>query len=150
MKKFISIFLCSCILMLPTGCRSSKLLTSEEAETMKEAQNYLVLHTPNRNYKIFNYKFTKDSIEGDLRVISPSKSKTINLYTKMIFNIKLNRNTSEFMRLSKSDITKITYKEFSAGNTIIAVVGVLGILVVAAAIVANSMSFNLDLSGLSD
>lgn len=150
MKKFISILLCYCILMLPTGCRSSKLLTSDEAETKKGTQNYLILHTPNRDYKIFNYKFAKDSIEGDLRIFSPGKSKTINLYTKMIFNIKLDRNSSEFVRISKSDITKITYKEFSAGNTIIAVVGVLGILVVAAAIVANSMSFNIDLSGLSD
>ena len=150
MKKFISILLCYCILILPTGCNSTKLITADEAETKQGTQNYLILHTPNRNYTIFNYKFTKDSIEGDLRIISPGKSKTINLYTKMIFNIKLNRNSSEFVRLSKSDITKVTYKEFSAGNTIIAVVGVLGILVVAAAIVANSMSFNIDLSGLSD
>lgn len=150
MKKFVSILLCYCILMLPTGCRSSKLLTTDEAATMKEAQNYLVLHTPLRNYKIYNYKFTNDSIEGDLRAISPSKSKTINLYTEFNFDINLNRNSSKFVRLSKSDITKITYKEFSTEKTILAVVGGLGILVILAVIVANSMSFNMDFSGLGE
>jgi len=150
MKKFVSILLCYCILMLPTGCRSSKLLTTDEAATMKETQNYLVLHTPLRNYKIYNYKFTNDSIEGNLRVISPSKSKTINVYIKFNFDVNLKSNSSEFVRISKSDITKITYRKFSAEKTIIAAVGGLGILVILASIVANSMSFNIDLSGLGE
>ena len=150
MKKFVSILLCYCILMLPTGCRSSKLLTTDQAETVKGAQNYLVLHTPLRNYKIYNYKFTKDSIEGDLRIISTSKSKTINLYTELNFDIKLSSNSTEFVRLSKSDITKVMYTKFSAKNTTLAVIGGLGILAILAAIVANSMTFNLDLSGLGE
>ncbi|BBE18970.1 hypothetical protein AQPE_3143 [Aquipluma nitroreducens] len=150
MKKFISILLCYCILILPTGCHTSKLLTADEAEAKTGTQNYLILHTPNRNYKIFNYKFTKDSIEGDLRILSPGKSKTINLYTEMNFDIKLSRDSSEFVRISKADITKITYKEFSMQNTIIAVVGVLGVFAILSVIVANSMSFNIDLSGMSN
>ncbi len=150
MKKFVSILLCYCILMLPTGCRSSKLLTTDQAETMKGTQNYLVLHTPLRNYKIYNYKFTKDSIEGDLRIISPSKSKTINLYTELNFEIRLNSNSTEFVRLSKSDITKVTYKKFSTKKTILVVIGGLGILAILAAIVANSMTFDIDLSGLGE
>lgn len=150
MKKFVSILLCYCILMLPTGCRSSKLLTTDQAETMKGTQNYLVLHTPLRNYKIYNYKFTKDSIEGDLRIISPSKSKTINLYTELNFEIRLNSNSTEFVRLSKSDITKVTYKKFSIKKTILVVIGGLGILAILAAIVANSMTFDIDLSGLGE
>lgn len=147
MKKFISILLCYCILILPTGCHTSKFLTADEAETKMGAQNYLILHTPNRNYKIFNYKFTKDSIEGDLRIISPGKSKTINLYTEMNFDIKLSRDSSRFVSISKSSISKITYMEFSSGNTILAVIGILGVLVGIAAIAANNMSFNIDLSG---
>lgn len=147
MKKFISILLCYCILILPTGCHTSKLLTADEAETKMGTQNYLILHTPNRNYKIFNYKFTKDSIEGDLRIISPGKSKTINLYTEMNFDIKLSRDSSKFVSISKSNISKITYMEFSSGNTILAVIGILGVLVGIAAIAANNMSFNIDLSG---
>jgi hypothetical protein len=150
MKKFISILLCYCILMLPIGCNSTKLITSDEAETKKGTQNYLILHTPERNYKIFNYKFTKDSIEGDLRIFSAGKSKTINLYTEMNFNINLSRNSSEFVSISKSDISKITYMEFSSGNTILGIVGVLGVLVVIAAIAASNMSFNIDLSGLNE
>ena len=150
MKKFISILLCYCILILPTGCHTSKLLTADEAETKRGTQNYLILHTPNRNYKIFNYKFTKDSIEGDLRIISPGKSKTINLYTEMNFDIKLSRDSSKFVNISKSNISKITYMEFSSGNTILAVIGILGVLVGIVAIAANNMSFNIDLSGTSN
>lgn len=147
MKKFISILMCYCILILPTGCHTSKLLTADEAETKAETQNYLILHTPNRNYKLFNYRFIKDSIEGDLRIISPGKSKTINLYTEMNFDIKLSRDSSRFVSISKSSISKITYMEFSSGNTILAVIGILGVLVGIAAIAANNMSFNIDLSG---
>ena len=150
MKKFVSILLCYCILILPTGCHTSKLLTADEAEAKTGTQNYLILHTPNRKYKIFNYKFTKDSIEGDLRIFSPGKSKTINLYTEMNFDIKLSRDSSEFVSISKSNISKITYMEFSSGNTILAVIGILGVLVGIAAIAVSNMSFNIDLSRMSN
>lgn len=150
MKKFISVLLCCCILMLPAGCRSSKQITTNEAETMKGAQNYLVLHTPNRNYKIYNYKFTNDSIEGNLRLITPSKPNTINVYTEMNFDIEFNRNTSKFIKLAKSDITKVTYSRFSIENTVLAALGGLGMLAIVAAIVANSLNFNVGLSGLNE
>jgi len=150
MKKVISILLCYCILILPAGCRSSRLLTTDEAETMKGAQNYLLIHTPTRTFKIYNYKFINDSIEGDLLINSPTNAHTISLYTNLNLDIKTNIRSSKFIRLSKSDITKITYSEFSIENTLLLTVGIFGILAILAVIVGNSMSFNIDVSGLGE
>lgn len=132
--------LCYCILMLPTGCRSSKLLTAEEAATMERTKDFLVLHTPTRDYKIYNYKFTNDSIIGDLRIHSPGEMNIINIYTEMIFNMKLDRNSSKYFRLSKSDIKKITYKKFCLETTILTSLGGIGIVAIIAAIITNSMT----------
>lgn len=149
MKKIISILLCYCILMLPSGCRSSKPLTADDAATMKRIRNFLVLHTPTRTYKMYDYKFTTDSIEGNLRIYPPGQmTNTINIYTEMNFELKLDRNSSKYTRLSKNDITKITYKKFSLENTILLTLGVFGSIAILAVIVANSMSFDINLSGM--
>ncbi len=143
MKKVVSILLCYCILMLPTGCRSSKLLSKDEATTMGKGQKYLVLHTTKERFKIYNYKFTNDSIKGDLRKFSGNIKNTINVYTDFIFDIKLDNVSSQYIKLARSDIRKMTYVKFSAGNTILAVLGGVGIIAIIAVIVANSMTFDL-------
>jgi hypothetical protein len=98
---------------------------------------------------MYNYKFTNDSIEGDLRIYPPGKmTNTINIYTEMIFNIKLDRNSSKYTRLSNNVITKITYAKFSLENTTLLSAGIVGILVILAVIVANSMSFDINFNGL--
>lgn len=147
MKKFISILLCYCVLTLPTGCTMYKPLATVDAETVPGAQNYLILHTPTRNYEISNYKFTRDSIEGNLGRNVSSRMNTINIYTQLNFDIKLNMTSTKFIRISKSDISKISYRKFSLGNTILLIAGGAGAIAVLAAIVANSMSFNIDLNG---
>jgi hypothetical protein len=64
----------------------------------------------------------------------------------MTFDLKLDHNSSKYISLSKSDITKITYKKFSLENTILVTLGGVGILAIIAAIVANSMTFTINLS----
>jgi len=141
MKKLISILLTICILILAPGCQSAKLLSMDEASAMSTDKKYIVLHTPKRTYKLYNYKFTDDSIEGDLMKFSGKNTYAINMYTIFILDFKLENKESQYIKLPKSVIEKITYAKDSPGKTALAVLGGIGVIVLIGVIIVNSMSF---------
>jgi hypothetical protein len=141
MKKSISILLCYCILALSTGCQTTRLLSIDEASAMNADKKYIVLHTPQSTYKLVNYKFTDDSVEGDLMNFSGKNAYAINIYIALLLEVKLDVNELKYIKLQKSVIQRITYTKDSPGKTVISVLGIMGVIW----IIANNMTFNVGL-----
>jgi len=109
MKKIISIILAFCMLILQTGCStSSKLLSMKEAKTIKN-KKYLVLHTPTKTYKLYNYNFTEKTLEGSLAVFSNNNKSKIHVYTNQIFDPKPSLDYDQFVTINEINIQSINY-----------------------------------------
>lgn len=131
MKKFVSILLAYCILILPTGCTTTKYLSLEEASSVKTDKNYLVLHTPQKLYKLYDYKFTENALEGTLKQYSGKKNNKLQVYTPINFELKSDINSNQFITLERVNIEKITYSTPEADKTVwIIGAGVLTIIVI--------------------
>lgn len=141
MKKLISILLSICVLIFAPGCQSAKLLSMDEASAMSTDKKYIVLHTPKRVYKLVDYKLTDDSVEGNLMKFSGKNTYAINMYTIFILDYKLDNEESQYIKLPKSVIEKITYAKPSPEKTALAVLGGIGVIVLIGVIAVNSMSF---------
>jgi len=142
MKKIVSILLVFCILSFSPGCQSAKLLSMDEASTMSTDKKYIVLHTPKRVYKLVDYKFTNDSVEGNLMKFSGKNTYAINIYTIFILDYKLENEERQYIKLPKSVIEKITYAKDSPEKTILAVLGGIGVIVLIGVIAVNNMTID--------
>jgi hypothetical protein len=142
MKKLISILLSICILILAPGCQSAKLLSMEEASAMSTDKKYIVLHTPKWTYKLYNYKFTDESIEGDLMKFTGKNTYAINVYTIFLLDFKLDNEESQFVKVPRSVIEKITYAKDSPEKTALAVLGGIGVVILIGVIAAHNITID--------
>ncbi len=125
MKKTVSILFIICIFSAYfVGCKTHQILSVSEASEIKNAKNFLLLHTPSRTYKLYNYKFSDTMLSGDLMEKTKTKGYTINVHTKRDFYAELDENTVYSYELAMSDIDKITYSKVSTGKSILFGIGI--------------------------
>ena len=140
MKRIISILLASCILMLPTGCSTSKLLSMEEASLVKN-NKYLLLHTPTKTYNLYNYKFSENTLEGNLAAFSKNSKARINVYTDQIFDLKPTPNNKQFISLNVINIQSIKYfKSNTAKMSFITIASVVSAYILASLVIDEPIS----------
>jgi hypothetical protein len=84
---------------------------------MQPHKDYIVLHTPDKVYKLSNYKFSNDSLIGEMSRFSGSKIGVIHVYTNMIFNLTFDSESFKNLNLPKTHIQKIKFKKFSIAKT---------------------------------
>ena len=140
MKRIISILLAYCILILPTGCSTSKLLSMEEASFVKN-KKYLVLHTPTKTYTLYNYKFSENTLEGNLAAFSNNSKAKINVYTDQIFDLKPTVNNKQFISLNVINIQSIKYfKSKAAKMSFITIASVVSAYILASLVIDEPIS----------
>jgi len=134
MKKLISVFLVLGILNITfSGCTSSKLLSVEEASQIQPDKKYLILHDLHREYTLNNYEFADNKLKGELTRLSKIHGYNIHVYTSHNFDVKVDKNSSLYVELDRSEISKITYTKIKTGSTILlATGGILGIMFIIA------------------
>ncbi len=134
--------LCYCILALSSGCQTTRLLSIDEASNMSADKKYIILQTPQRTYKLVNYKFTDEYVEGDLMQFSGKNTNAINIYTALLLDVKLDVDEIKFIKLQKSAIQKIDYTKESSGKTVITIVCIMGVIIIGGVIASNNMTFS--------
>jgi len=134
MKKLISVILVFGILNISfSRCTSSKLLSVEEASQLQPDKKYLILHDLHWEYTLNNYEFTDNKLKGELTKLSKIYGYNVHVYTPHNFNVKVDKNSSLYVELDKSEISKITYTKIKTGSTILlAAGGILGIMFIIA------------------
>ena len=130
MKKLTTYILIFCVLNISfNSCVTSSLISVEEINEMAN-NKFLIIHTPQKNYKLVDYIFTDHKLEGKLEILTKYKGFNIHVYTLRNFNIKLDKNSSEYVEVLESEISKITYKKEKVGLTIlVAASSMLGIII---------------------
>lgn len=133
MKKLISVILVFGMLNVTfTGCKSSKLLSIDEASQKQHRYKYLILHDQKKNYILNNYEFTDTKLKGELTKISKKGGYNIHVYTSLSFEFEVVKNSSQYFEMDKSNISKITYTKNNTGATILLIAGgLVGIFIVA-------------------
>ena len=125
MKKTASILFIVCILNTSLiSCKTHKILSVNVASGIKNAKNSLLLHTPSKTFKLYNYKFSDTMLVGELMEKTKIKDYVIHVHTKQNLQFEFDGNTIHYCELSISNIEKITYSEVSAGKTILFVAGI--------------------------
>lgn len=130
MKKVISILLAICILIIPSGCRSNKDLTMQKA-SRKVHYNFLVLHTPENVYDLYNYKYKRGILVGQLRKSSYHKKKTIHVYTNQKLNIEPSLDSYQKVYIEKSDIA-LTSRRKLQERKIVQKAGIISVIFITA------------------
>lgn len=117
MKKLISFLLAYCLLVMQFGCITTRSWSHEKALSMEQWNQSLVLHTKTRNYKLSNYMFTEDFLQGNLMKYSRPKEKTVHVYT----NLDLNGYTEsgQLIFLERLNIERIIFKNHSKVHPVI-------------------------------
>jgi len=145
MKKIISILLAYCILLLPTGCSTSKLLSMKEASLVKN-KKYLVLHTPTKTYNLYNYNFSENSLDGSLAAFSKDKKARIHVYTNQIFDLKPTLEYDQFISLKDVNIQSINYSKPRGEKAFIITIASVVSFFILASVLTDGPITNLELS----
>lgn len=103
--------------MVLASCTSMKSVSVDQATIIQPSKNYIVLHTPNKLYKLNDYKFSNDTLIGELNKFSGSKTGVIHVYTNMVYDIDFDSGSFKNLKLHKSNIQKVTFKKFSFAKT---------------------------------
>jgi hypothetical protein len=99
------------------SCTSIKPISIDRASSIQSQKDYIVLHTPDKVYKISNYKFSNDSLIGEMSRFSGSRNGVIHVYTNMIFDLTFDSESFKDLNLPKAHIQKIKFKKFSIAKT---------------------------------
>ncbi len=99
------------------SCTSIKPISMDRALSMQPQKDYIVLHTPDKVYKLTNYKFSNDSLSGEMSRFSGSKNGVIHVYTNMFFNLTIDSESFNNLNVPKTHIQKIKFKKFSIAKT---------------------------------
>jgi hypothetical protein len=99
------------------SCNSIKPISIDRASSIQSQKDYIVLHTPDKVYKISNYKFSNDSLIGEMSRFSGSRNGVIHVYTNMIFDLTFDSESFKDLNLPKAHIQKIKFKKFSIAKT---------------------------------
>lgn len=127
MKKIASIFLAMLILNASfISCKSSKMLSIDEASEMKEKEKYLVLHTQKKTFSLHNYNFSDDKLTGDLQVKKSSKGYIVHVYSDISHDIAVEELQSAYLELPYSGINRIVYMKKEPGKTALLTGGIIG------------------------
>jgi len=116
MKKLISLALSFCILIMQSGCTATTHLTMDEASHAKSEKNFLVLHTPNKLYRLYDYKFTENTLEGTLKQYASKTKNDLHVYTSLNFELNSDPESSQFITVKKTDINNMGYPIISRAD----------------------------------
>lgn len=125
MKKAISLLTAFCILNLTLGCSQSRILTVDNLKYQNKISEYVILHTPDKNYILDNYSFREQSLEGNLKKFKSKKGSFIHVYSTSGINIKLDEITSVPLTVAYKDIKEIKYKRTVIGKTFLLTAGII-------------------------
>lgn len=145
MKKIISILLAYCILLLPTGCSTSKLLSMKEASSIKK-KKFLVIQTPVKTYNMYNYNFTEDRLEGSLVGFSKDNKARIHVYTNKIFDLKPTLDYNQFVTINEINIQSINYFQPKSKKTAIITIASVVSFYILASLLTDGPITNLELA----
>jgi len=142
MKKFLSVWLAFCILILQYGCTTQRTVPINEAQEKHKNKTTLLLHTPNSRYQLINYKFTAETLQGNLDEYSGNNLNILHVYTDQSFNYNPYEENLQAIIIPISKISEIKYGKFDGIKTFLIVGGLIAIIIVA----GSTISFNV-LSG---
>ena len=120
----ISILISFCILNLSLACSSTKIISYDEAKKSDLGAKHIILNTSDKKYSMHNYKFTDDSLKGELKKFQPKNGYFIHVYTNHIVDFKVNKNTGIPFEIKNKDIKKITYQKTDIGLSVLKGIGI--------------------------
>jgi ketopantoate reductase len=107
MKSFL---LSLAILMLLSGCVTTKMMSFGEAAAKVPNttgnRDFLIVYNQNNQYELHNYRFSKDTLEGQIFVPKVDRSKGIMVYTSAEFVLTGNL-TESLTKIPINSIAKI-------------------------------------------
>jgi hypothetical protein len=107
MKQSILVFL---ILFLLQGCMTTKMWNLENPSAYNDLNSgkkeFLIIYNQNNQYELRNYRFRKDSLEGELFVPKIQRSVGLMVYTDNDFRI-MDSSSSPVVRIPQDKILKI-------------------------------------------
>ena len=110
------IYLFGLILCL-ASCSTSNEITLEQARKKYVASNYAVLHTPNRNFHLHDFKLSNDSLTGYLHPTRDRFGIFLAFYSNKRFKGKVNKQNHPYYAVHVDEIYKTkTLEEFSGDN----------------------------------
>jgi hypothetical protein len=117
MTRTLALAFIFCVLTTQLSCTSMKSVSMDRASSMQTRKDYIVLHTPNKIYKVVNYEFSNDSLIGEMSRFSGSKNGVVHVYTNMIFDLTFDSESFKNLNLPRSHIHRIAFKKFSIVKT---------------------------------
>lgn len=139
MKKLISILSVFCILNASfISCKTSSLISIDEASAKAGEEKSLILHTPIKNYTLDNYEFKDDKLIGELKKKGKHKGYTVHVYTDVNHDVILKPGELQHVEISVTQIQKITYTKKTPGKAIGIGVGATAFVVLILGIIAAS------------
>jgi hypothetical protein len=127
-KKFISVILIFLILIQIPGCVNTKPFTSVSDIPVYKKYTYIV-HSPTTKYQILNFRFSDDTISGNL--INGKHAKTthkVHFYVPADSVLKFNSDMTLVLPVDK--ISKIELETPAKGATAILIAGSLIVAVI--------------------
>lgn len=113
--------LCSCICMIGIvlwllSCSSSQEITLKQAQDIQDCRIYAVLHTPYKNYHLYDFTLTTDSLTGYLYPARTRYGTFLNFHTSKRVYGKVNKKTHPYFAAHVSEITKTATSEESGDS----------------------------------
>ena len=137
MRRIISLLIVFCLLNFSFGCSSPKVFTVNDIKRQSNSDSYLILHTPYTRYKLTNYKFKDEKLEGDLMKFKLKNGTYYHVYTEADSWRKLDKNQSLNIQLPIDSIYNIEQRTTNSLRTGLIIFGV--VLVIFGGIVAISV-----------
>ena len=115
MKTYRSCIYLFGLLLCLGSCSSSEEITLEQAQIIQDYRPYVVLNTPKRNYHLYDFSLTADSLTGFLYPAKNGYGNYLHFYTNERVYGKVNKRTHPYFAIHISKIYK-TESRFDSGD----------------------------------
>lgn len=116
MKKIV-VLLSLAILIFQFGCTTTRYVSFQQASEPKYLRDHLVLHTPETTYHLYDYKFTKETLEGNLKPLTDQKKFGLHVFTNLNFELGLGQDSILQITIPRSNIETVKFHSLNIWKT---------------------------------